>query len=281
MSNYELFKQHFNQKHKSTTKFYCHNCDEIRSFTSKYAFLKHMELHFKKTNEVPVNQQLILNQEDVHHIFEEPPIVDMEHEFNNQENNDEHNHQHINEELTGNLDIDSYKIFLYDKSLKFVSDLYDDVGLCRSTIQTCIKKTTSFMESGSVSLIKGFVVNRLKLLNEDQSKIHELEKLFEMLENPFKKFETDYLRTKAFEDRNVYIKPVKHGVGDRLEPSCVNNQTILISKMIYSQHIPLRLTLKNYLETKNTFQTIIHFKSSLDTDTEISNYAIFNMEEKN
>lgn len=274
MSNNELFKQHFNQKHKSTTKFYCHNCDEIRSFTSKYSFFKHMDLHFKKTNEEPMNQQLILNEEDVHHIYEEPPMVDMEHELSDQENNDEHLYQpEINyEELTGNLDIDSYKIFLYDKSLRFVSDLYDDVGLCRSTIQTCIKKTTSFMESGPVSLIKRFVVKRLKLLNEDQTKIDELEKLFDMLETPFKKFETDYLRTKAFEERNVYIKPVKHAVGDRLDPSCVDNQIILIPKIIHSQHIPLRLTLQNFLQTKNTFQTIIHFKNSLDTDTEISNF---------
>lgn len=51
---------------------------------------------------------------------------------------------------------------------------------------------------------------------------HEIDKLFEVLENPFSKLNTDHLRMKYLEDNNLFFKPQTINVGYCKEKKCVN-----------------------------------------------------------
>lgn len=263
-SSFDCFKTHINESHKTIINFCCTRCSKYRNFSCKYSFFRHIKLHFNRSFSSQSEESVLLTSNEyaythTHELLEPDlthPLVDLETEISKETNN------------SNNSISKSYQTYINDKSLDYISNLYDNVGLCRSTIDMCVKETSQFLATGTVSYLKNTVMEKITGL--DQETKDEIKLMFDMLETPFSKFQTDYMRSKAFEERNVFIKPIKHAVGDRLDPVCVDNQIILNPKLMYLQHIPLRVTLKSFLETTNTFNTVLDFINGLNGQTDES-----------
>lgn len=267
MTSFDCYKNHLQQMHSDTNLFDCFTCLERRVFSSRFRFLDHIKLHFRR-NVSTLGESSRMEEVGATQLCTEGEGVgDLDISL---ENNLITNSSNM--VPSDDLNLDEFKERFYEKSLIYTSGLYDNLKICRKTVQEFVEKTEVFMGTGPILLLKNHILKTLEILKCDQIKVSEIRKMFEILENPFEKFKSEYLRTKEFKERNVYVSPIEHAVGDRLDPINVNLQIILAPKTLYMQNIPLRCTLKLIFEMKNSFKTIIEYKNSVTNRQDISNF---------
>lgn len=72
--------------------------------------------------------------------------------------------------------------------------------------------------------------------------------MFDIIQNPFDKLESEFLRIKKLKHMGVYITPIAVHIDNRLTNITKNDSTIMKNKDIYIYFIPLDEVFKIFLE---------------------------------
>lgn len=144
---------------------------------------------------------------------------------------------------------------------KVVAILYDDLQLNRSMVQRIIEIITLFLKSGMLDIIK-LCCTQLTIDNNSDI-INGIIKMADILENSFQPVNTEYKRFKLFENCKTFIKPIEKVLGITHNQQHQNNSKILALKNHCAYFIPMRHTLKTFLEIPGVFNAIIKHQQEL------------------
>lgn len=110
---------------------------------------------------------------------------------------------------------------------KFVSQLYDNLTLNRSTIQSIIMFFQNFLSSVT-DCIKQYLQSLQK--TTPSNILTELIDVMNILEKTFYSLQSEYKRLKFFETSSCFIKPVEHIVGKEPAEKRSHNQVSMVLK---------------------------------------------------
>jgi len=137
--------------------------------------------------------------------------------------------------------------------LKFIAKLYSNSSITRNIVQILVDDCSELMQD-LLSHIK------CKLQSEYFSNDNNISKLLDnIFDNirPFEKYSTEYKRLQFFKESKWLIQPQKFLLGEMFDNNRdKNNFTIVTSKKCEGQFIPLRESLKQYLELPGVFMSI-------------------------
>lgn len=167
------------------------------------------------------------------------------------------NDSHSTDELTDetSVTINSFKHNVHNKSIIFISKWYNESVIPKNKVQTIINDV-NMMQETNISILKNEVLN---LLNESKCELNSISKItsmFDIIQNPFDKLESEFLRIKKLKQMGVYITPIAVHIGNRLTNITKNDSTIMKNKNIYIYYIPLDEVFKIFLEQPNVFKII-------------------------
>lgn len=147
----------------------------------------------------------------------------------------------------------------------FISQLYENLLLPRNAIQSIIVAVQNLLSSGLISVLQ----NTFKETCESclpKSHYEVIYKMFNILNNPFMGFETEYSRFRFFEQSQTFIKPIEHKVGVNYEGKRDVDNVSLVLKSASAYYVPMKDTLKIFLELPGVYETIINYHQELLTN---------------
>jgi len=219
----------------SITNYKCLVDDCLRTFDTLNSFGKHIKCH-----------QTIDKPKAFHCV----PFL------NKITNNNDNNNHYINEPTDETSEtINSFKDSVYNESIMFISKWYNESVIPKNKVQAIISDV-SMMQKKNISILKNEVLN---LLNEGKCELNSTSKItamFDIIQNPFDKLESEFSRIKKLKQLGVYITPIAVHIGNRLTNNTKNNTTIMQNKDIYIYYIPLDKVFKIFLEQPNVFKII-------------------------
>lgn len=126
--------------------------------------------------------------------------------------------------------------------------------------------------SNSTKYLKEILNICFNRINVTQKLSSEIDVLFNVIENPFKIFNlhTEFRRITFFNNSKKFIVPVKHNIGQSPSNVKVKGQIVMILKDHTSITVPLRETLKMFLELPNVFQKIMNYIEQCNNNVNIS-----------
>lgn len=137
---------------------------------------------------------------------------------------------------------------LKQRALALTLNFSADSGLSRIQVQRFVQTFDDFINGEEVNELKNRV---LHLVSPDNR--HIAESHFEQFQNSFRGINSEHKRLDQLEKSGYFIPPVPNFMGT-MEVSGSNGT--LISKDIYCQYIPIKATLKSFLENIQNFNTI-------------------------
>lgn len=146
-----------------------------------------------------------------------------------------------------------YVQMIDDVILKFIAKLYSNSSLTRNIVQNLVEDCSEMVQD-ILSYIKCKLQSETSFSNDNVSKI--LDTVFESM-RPFEKYCTEYRRLTFFQQSKWLIQPQKFYIGEMLDSNRdKNNVTIITTRRCEGQFIPLRESLKQYLELPGVFMSI-------------------------
>lgn len=147
--------------------------------------------------------------------------------------------------------------------IHFIAKFYDDLSFNRSMIQDIIIRVGSLMKSGVFDIIKDCCSQIFGNIENTKDNLNGITNMINMLENLFDPLNTDYKRIKYFNDSNMLIKPIEQILGVTYQQKKENNEKIMALKNNYSYFVPMRQSLKTFLEIPKVFKTILNYQQKL------------------
>lgn len=138
---------------------------------------------------------------------------------------------------------------------------YNEAIVPRNKVQSFINDIKS-INVNSMQLLQNTVLNQLKTSQCESNSISKISAMFDILKDPFKNLETEYLRLNALEKLGVYIKPNEITVGSRIKN--VKN-TIINTVKINVYFISLRSVFKAFFEQPNVLQIVLDYFEKLNS----------------
>lgn len=153
----------------------------------------------------------------------------------------------------------------------FVSKLYANISLTRSFVQNIIDMIAELFASHSMKCLMELLELCLNSINLTQELSTEINILFRLIENPFKLFNlhTEFRRITFYSSCETFIKPELYVIGQSPSNFKVNNDVLMNLKNNTSVIIPLRKTLKIFLELPKVFNKINNYIKHSDSNQSI------------
>ncbi|KAE9528505.1 hypothetical protein AGLY_012076, partial [Aphis glycines] len=174
-------------------------------------------------------------------------------------NTSDNDKTHVNE-----IDED-FKNTILHSVMRFVVDLQSKPNVTRTLLQNIVSDTDDLI-SGIICKLKIKLEPLLKSCNPIQK--YEIDKLLEVLKNPFSKLNTDHLRIKYLEDNNLFFKPRTINVGYCKEKKYVNG----VEKFERSLII-LKKNLKSFFELPGVLNTAQNFLNNRTNSSVLSSFV--------
>ena len=182
-----------------------------------------------------------------------------------------------NEPQTCNISLEDFKASLQVQAEAFVSKLYSKPNLPRNHVQHIIDDTDVFLGGGYLNILKENCLQSLPSCNADVQVVTDLQKMFDVLQEPFKELKTEYQRLKCFKASSDYIPPESYSLGRELVLSrkrAHDGERRAEWVDVEAQSFPLRHALKKFLELPNSLNDILSYVQSLKSETDtISNFV--------
>jgi len=105
----------------------------------------------------------------------------------------------------------SFENIVTNSAVSFIADLYSNPSMTETLLQTIVTGTNEHISNGIICHLKSKIEPLLDKCTSEQ--IQEIDKLFNVLVNPFAKLDTKFLRMKYLEENNLYVKPKSVVVG--------------------------------------------------------------------
>lgn len=165
---------------------------------------------------------------------------------------------------------EDFKNTILQSVMRFVVDLQSKPNVTRSLLQKIVTDTDDLITNGIINKLKIKLEPLLKSCDPVQK--HEIDKLFEVLENPFSKLNTDHLRMKYLEDNNLFFKPQTINVGYCKEKKCVNGVEKLLMVPVEGHLLSLKKNLKSFFELPGVLKTAQQFLNNHTNPSVLSSF---------
>ncbi|XP_043481648.1 uncharacterized protein LOC122510809 [Leptopilina heterotoma] len=244
----------------------------------EYGTAKSFRKHLNRDHPFPIQHQEVENFEQIDLNNPEREVEDFEQiDLNNPErdiaivlpvegNNEEHNE--IDRAPATSVIL---RNTLYNSSLALSAKLYSSNTLNRAQIQDVIDYMKEYSSSGFLEDLKSRVDNMLRDTNQREEDVRELNQMFSVLQNPFSKLETEYLRMNALEDHDCYIRPVSYIIGPGEKIKNINGQAVVTPFDLTGQHIPMQRVLKSFFELPGVLDETLNYIDSLKNSRKFTN----------
>lgn len=160
---------------------------------------------------------------------------------------------------------------LFNSSLSLSAKLYSSNSLNRSQIQDVIDYIHEYSSSGYLEVLISKVCLMLRNTNQREEDVHELNDMFIAQQNSFFGLETEYLRMKALEANDCYIRPISYIIGPGEKIKNINGQAIVTPVDLTGQHIPMQQVLKSFFQLPGVLETTLNNIASLKNSRTFTN----------
>jgi len=158
--------------------------------------------------------------------------------------------------------VETFNEVVTEGAVQLISKWYNEAVIPRNKVQDLINDI-KLINLNSIHILKNEVLNNLKTNENNPSTISKISTMFDILKNPFKDLETEYVRLNTLERLGVYIKPVEISIGNRIKNVIKNGSTVLDTVKINEYIIPLRLVFKKFFEQPNVLITVLKYFNEL------------------
>lgn len=241
----------------------CKQQDCIRDFQGSEHFRQHLNrVHSNITPEFTINEMVIV-----------PPIHDSDEVVS------------ISEEIVNSNEIDIYKNFdnaeigdssrpfeevVRDCALQFITNLLTKPNVTESLMQEIVVGATKLFSSGILSILKDEVMPNLDKCDTNQ--LDKIQKMFNVLENPFSKLNTEYHRLQFLETNNLFFKPKKVVVGFVGEKKVISGIERQVMVQVQAHLFCMKENLKQFFELPGVFDAAYQFTVSSSNNSNLTSF---------
>lgn len=261
LNNLKKFAFHVEIIH-DVSNFICPEVNCHRTFGRKDVFIKHFKMKHIYDNNLQLKTKKIKNvgpsiakvSDDIP-VSENTPISN----FNNSDILDEN----IN---TGSLLVDTFSKSLNDAVKKIISELYEYMKFTKAQIQFIINSFITFLTNDLVDILE----KSLKICPNTNLHIETIT-MFKLLKNSFQNVNSEYKRLKYFLSSETLKKPIEIELGTIECRSNKKNKVSLNLRKRSFCYIPLKNTLKDFLELPDVLNSILDHQKEILQSNSISN----------
>lgn len=149
--------------------------------------------------------------------------------------------------------------------------MYANFQYPRKLVQEVIEYKIDFVNNLLLPSLKFNIIDIITENNDKEAMIRKVEECFQRHGTIFDTVDTDAKRFQLLKSRG-YIDYEKILLGERLEETLVNNASVLKLKY-YGIFVPLRETIKIFLEVPGVFKELIQYMKMLNEEKKL--YIIF------
>lgn len=155
---------------------------------------------------------------------------------------------------------------IFNSILTFILFLYPDPVYPRKIVQVVIEFMNAFIKTIFLVSLKEDILKNLRKKNVSSECLREIEKHFENHSEIFSKISTEHKRFQLF--RTVgFIDYEEFEIGNTFIENIVGNDMLIVPDLLYGIDIPLRKSLKCFLEIPKLFDKILEYVKSLGDET--------------
>ena len=158
---------------------------------------------------------------------------------------------------------------IVNQILTFILTLYGDPNLPRNIVQTIIDHMNSFIRNEYLPSIKNDIMKALEGNQISESSLRKIEACFKQHENIFEYVDTEAKRLSLLKKKKNLIDFEQFLLGQRFVDKLEKNGMVLSPEDTFGIHVPLRKTLKLFLEIPGVFQEIHHYIEKLNRESYI------------
>ena len=165
------------------------------------------------------------------------------------------------------------KEMLDKEMLKFTLSLYDNALLSRKGVDFVLQKFEDFISQLIIPFIQSQMEIQLKPVAHD-ALYYKVQFILENSKQIFRKFSTEHLRFKVYEQESFYIPPELFGIGEEAVFVDTDKESISVGKKtIYAAHVPLKSELEAFFKIPGMFKQMKDYADSLSEEkTILSNF---------
>ena len=155
---------------------------------------------------------------------------------------------------------------IYESILVFILTLYGEPGYPRKVVEDVVNFMDNFIRNVYLASLKNDIISTLQ---QNNIPVDDITKCFDKYENVFSNFLTKHKRLKALKEKGL-IDYEQFPIGKEfVREEIGNNKARLVEKIKYAVHIPLKKSLKRFLQIPGMFQEILNYIDSLKEDLKI------------
>lgn len=259
--NFNKYIMHITYFHNKNNYFMCpiNNCRRL--YSNKADLKKHVERKHNAPSSFFETRGTQKQSERVNYLAQNSCNSNDKHEILQNSNNSESITEGTNiEKIKKNLT--EVRTLLSNVLPLFISKFYENLKLNRSMIQMIIIELEVFLHSGFIQIVKESIKSVCDAVI-DKNVVTDICKMLDIIENSFTTINTEYKRIQFFTKTDYFIKPVQNIIGVSCDNEKKNGETILRLKDNISYYIPIGLSLKQFLELPDVFNTIINYQDQL------------------
>lgn len=156
-----------------------------------------------------------------------------------------------------------------EQSLSFISDLYNYNDLSRARVKNIIDSYSNFVKNSALNTFITGLIQGLEDLGERSENLYDFREIQDVLSNSFKDLTSEFRRLEAFKSKGTYVPPQKIKIREREDYRNSEGVTKRVKIPVTIEYISITVSLKNFLELPNIFESILNYMGTLSDESSI------------
>lgn len=157
-----------------------------------------------------------------------------------------------------------------DYALQFITNLLTKPNVTESLMQEIVVGATELFSSGILSILKAEVIPHLDKCDNHQ--LDKIKKMFNVLENPFSKLNTEYQRLQFLETNHLFFKPKKVVIGFVGEKKVISGIERQVMVQTQAHLFCMKENLKQFFELPGVFDAAYQFTLSSINNSNLTSF---------
>ena len=155
--------------------------------------------------------------------------------------------------------------------LSFILTIYAEPHYPRKLVQEIVDFMNNFIKNVFLRELKNDIIGALKKNN--YASIQEIEQYFNKYSDVFDAVSSEHKRIQLLQGKG-YLDYEEFKIGQTFVEEVIDNETKLVPAFMYGIHVPLRKTLKCFLELPGLLTEILQYVDALSQETNIMSNII-------
>ena len=158
-------------------------------------------------------------------------------------------------------------INLENELLTLTLSLYSNPSIPRKIVQYFVDQIIHFTNTIYATYLREQM--QLKFKNCDTQLFTNIQDILDSSKIIFRKFQTEYQRFSLYQEKDLLAMPKDSCIGVRIPKNHLVEKEPFAIENVYAQYIPLKTTLKVFLELPGMFDLMLNYIKELETETNI------------